>query len=341
MKKLFFILYCTAIITYAAPKGWPSETESVNYPTSIDNSQQPMLQFTAKGKEQRPLLVALHTWGGNHKQAGGETVYARWCIENNWHFIHPEFRGPNNRPQACGSEMMVQDILDAVQYMKENHAVDNKRIYLIGVSGGGYASLLMAGRAPEVWAGVSSWAPITDIRTWWEQKNKQKSKYAKDIEKVIGGQPNTDKNAAKECIQRSALTYLHNAKKLNIDINAGISDGHRGGSVPFTHTLYAFNKLVPKKERLAQDLIERFYAAQQLPTELKQAKVDPLYGKKQPIYRKVHGNTRVTIFNGRHEIIHEAALNWLSHQRKGNPAVWAISRKHQIKTNQDQSNSGQ
>jgi hypothetical protein len=33
---------------------------------------------------------------------------------------------------------------------------------------------------------------------------------------------------------------------------------------------------------------------------------------------------RVTIFEGGHEIVHQAALNWLAKQRKGQPPVWEV-----------------
>ncbi|MCH2206397.1 MAG: S9 family peptidase [Lentisphaerales bacterium] len=41
-----------------------------------------------------------------------------------------------------GSEYVVADIISIVEYMKKNYNVDEKRIYLIGCSGGGYASFL-------------------------------------------------------------------------------------------------------------------------------------------------------------------------------------------------------
>jgi len=254
-----------------APKGWPDEIKTINYPASSDKSQQPMLVRTAKSREKCPLLVGLHTWSGGYTQAGGEVVYARWCMENDWHFIHPDFRGPNMRPDACGSKKAVQDIIDAIEYMQKNHNVDPDRIYLIGVSGGGYASLLMAGRAPKILAGVSAWASISDIRAWWEQKSigKKKSKYAKDIEKSTGGRPDQDKKAARECVKRSPMTYLDQAAGVNLDINAGVTDGHEGGSVPFTHSLYAFNRVVPEQDRLPTEFISIMQSSTGLPNNVK------------------------------------------------------------------------
>jgi hypothetical protein len=38
----------------------------------------------------------------------------------------------------------------------------------------------------------------------------------------------------------------------------------------------------------------------------------------------VSGNARVTIFEGKHQIIYLSALSWLAAQRKGQPAIWTI-----------------
>lgn len=323
-----------------APKGWPDAVKTLTYQASSDETLQPTLIYTAKATEKRPLLVGLHTWSGGYEQAGGEVVYARWCMENDWHFIHPHFRGPNWTPEACGSEMAVQDILDAVTFMQENHAVDADRIYLVGASGGGYASLLMAGRAPDIWAGVSAWVPITDLRIWWEQCD-GKLNYAKHVEKVVGGRPDENARAVEECVKRSASTYLDKAVGVNLDINAGVTDGHGGGSVPFSHSLYAFNQVVPKVDHIDPALIEAFYETQSLPDGLEKAEADDLYDEKQPIFRKVSRNTRVTIFDGKHEIIHTAALNWLAQQQKGKAANWDVQERYDLKTKENEAASGQ
>ena len=279
-----------------------------------------ILRQAPRAGTKRPLLVGLHTWSSAYDSAGGDAAYARWCIENDWHFIHPHFRGPNWTPDACGSEKMVQDILDAVAHMQKTCAVDPNRIYLVGVSGGAHAALLMAGRAPALWAGVSAWAPISDIRAWWEQSSGAAyAKYAEHIEMAVGGRPDENDRAAAECVRRSPVTYLHLAAGVNLDINAGITDG-RKGSVPFTHSLHAFNATVKESDRLRPAFIQAFYDQQAIPAGTHTAASDPLYGDKDVLFRKVSGNTRVTIFRGGHEIIARAAVNWLAAQRKGKPA---------------------
>ena len=322
-------------------KGWPEQVREVSYEASIDQTEQSMLLHTAKGGAKRPLLVGLHSWSGDYTQAGGEVVYARWCIENDWHFIHPNFRGPNWTPEACGSDKMVQDIVDAVAYIKKNYEVDSDRVYLIGVSGGGHASLLMAGRAPEIWAGVSAWVPISDIRVWWEQKRTgSHSRYADHIEKSVGGRPDQSESAARECVKRSPLSHLEKAGEVNLDINAGVTDGHLGGSVPFTHSLYAFNRVANEKDRIPAGLIHAFYRDQAMPAGSGNPKTDFLYGAKDVLFRKVSGSARVTIFQGKHEIIHHAGLNWLACQRLGKPAVWTVQNEYHLKTEEGESESG-
>lgn len=320
-------------------KAWPGGVKEIEYTSSIDNTKQPSLIYTAKSKEKRPLLVGLHSWSTNYLSGGGDLQYAQWAIEQDWHFVHPHFRGENWTPKAMGSDFVVADIVSIVEYMKKNFNVDEERIYLIGCSGGGYATLLMAGRKPEIWAGVSAWVPISDIYAWWEQRDqgsKKNSRYARNIEAVIGGRPDENEALKEICMKRSALTYMEKAKGLNIDINHGINDG-RSGSVPFTHSLFAFNKLALPQDRFKLSEIEEFYKTRELPAGMKKAEADPLFGDKTTLFRRISGNARVTIFDGGHEIVHKPALNWLANQRKGQNAVWDLKNIREIKVSENDS----
>ena len=300
----------------AAPKGWPAEVREIRYLSNADNTKQPALIYTPTVRgEPRPLLVGLHSWSSDYQQAMS-VPYAKWCIAKKWNFIHPNFRGPNRRPEATGSELVVKDILSAVAYAKKIGAVDESRIYLVGASGGGYASLLMAGRAPEIWAGVSAWVPISDLAKWHAETAVRKLKYTREIELSIGGKPVPGSKAADEARKRSAITYLHRACGVNLDINAGITDGHNG-SVPISHSLEAFNILAAKPDRIGKALIAEFVKTEKVPKPLQgQAQVDATYGKKPVLFRRQSGTARVTIFQGGHELIAEAALQWLAKQKR-------------------------
>lgn len=309
-------------ITKPPAQKWPTQVTRVAIPSSDGTTQQAMW-FTPDSKEKKPLLVALHTWSSTFASAGGDAVYAQWCVAQGWAMVHPDFRGPNWTPQALGSDRAVQDVVEAVAWAKAQTAVDEKRVYLIGVSGGGHMAMQMAGRHPELWAGVSAWCGIADIAQWHaeHQKNGQSDNYARNIEAALGHAPAADDPDAR---RRSPLKHLHAAAGVPLDIAHGIHDGRRG-SVPFRHALHAFNAVVPEADRLPEVGIRSYYDTQKLPAGWPASAADASYGPAGVLFRRISGNTRVTIFEGGHEIVHQAALNWLARQRQGSPAVWDVS----------------
>ncbi|MFL2905683.1 MAG: alpha/beta hydrolase family protein [Limisphaerales bacterium] len=295
--------------------GWPEEIQEIKYRSAADDTDQPALYFAPSTKEARPLLVGLHSWSSDYRQAN--TSYGQWAVNHDWHFIHPNFRGRNRTPSSMGSELAVQDILSAVSWARQQGNVDPNRIYVIGASGGGYASLLMAGRAPELWAGVSAWVPISDLVKWHAETAARKLRYAGEIEAALGGHkpvPGTPAHA--DALKRSAITYMARARGVNLDINAGITDGHNG-SVPISHSLEAFNALAAPRDQLSSALIGEFVKTAKVPAALrKETAVDASYGRKTVLFRRKSGAARVTIFQGGHEIIPEAGLQWLAEQNR-------------------------
>jgi dipeptidyl aminopeptidase/acylaminoacyl peptidase len=163
-----------------------SNAKIISYSCSSDNSMQRAIWNAPVDKSKAvPLLVGLHTWSGNYKQATGEN-YAKEAKKRGLAFIFPNFRGPNLTPDAMCSDKAVQDIVDAVKYAKKHANIDPKRIYLCGASGGGLMAMMMAGRHPAIWAGVSAWCGISDIKAWHAYNKRRKSKYFKHIEKALG-----------------------------------------------------------------------------------------------------------------------------------------------------------
>ena len=301
--------------------GWPSAVQTIRYLSSADNTPQPTLFYKPSGDKSVPLLVALHTWSGDYLQP--EPAYAEWCIAKGWAFIHPNFRGANNKPEACGSELAVQDIVSAVDYARQNASIDPDRIYLVGVSGGGYAAMLLAGRAPQLWAGVSAWCGIFDLGDWYNQTLARKLGYAGMIARCCGGIPGANAEVDAQFRTRSARASFFAARSVPVDLNTGIFDGHKG-SVPTSQTLEAFNCLAAPEDRIAVADVAYITEQAKIADSLKMAINDPLYSRGKPLMRKISGNTRVTVFEGGHVILFEAALAWLEQQRKGKPAVWDV-----------------
>ena len=282
--------------------------------SSLDGSEQRALfQAPARQSEPVPLLVALHTWSGDYTQC-------KQCPEG-WAMVAPNFRGPNIRPQACASKLAIQDVLDAVDYAKRNAKIDPSRIYLVGASGGGHMALMMAAKAPELWAGVSVWVPISDLAEWWESGN-----YRKPLEAVCGGAPGIPATDA-EFKARSPIHFLAAAKGLPLDINAGIHDGHTG-SVLISQSLNAFNVLAEangfKDKQIPAADIEFMTREQQVPGPLAKERESDPERKRSVLFRRVAGPVRITLFEGGHEIEQAAAWQWLGRQQKGSPACFAV-----------------
>ncbi|MFN9236253.1 MAG: alpha/beta hydrolase family protein, partial [Planctomyces sp.] len=217
-------------------------TLQYDIPSSLDGKSQPVLAWapdTAK-VQKTPLFVFLHSWSSDYTQDNSKWLKA--CAERGWIWLHPNFRGINQSPQACGSRLARQDILDAIEHACELWQVDRERIYLAGVSGGGHMSLLMAGHHPERFSAISAWVGPTDLAQWhrFHTQDGKPGKYAKMIEKSLLGAPGTSPEIDAEYRDRSPVYHLHQATTLPVSIWAGVEDGHTG-SVPVSHSLWAFN----------------------------------------------------------------------------------------------------
>lgn len=248
-----------------------------------------------------PLLVLLHTWSYDLDQ-DFPAVEAE-AAARGWLFVQPNFRGRNDRPEACGSSLAQQDILDAVEWVKGHYPVDETRVYLLGFSGGAYMTMLMVSRHPEPWAAASAWGGISDLTQWYREH--RGDDYGRMLRACLGGDPLGSAKSAAEASARSPLTYLSASLRVPLDLAAGIGDS----DVAPQHTLRAFRSLAPSAlsdKELRRALAKpRGSAVQQ----------DAVFGR-GVFFRRVAGQSRVTIFDGTHELIPWAAMIWLAqHQR--------------------------
>jgi len=283
--------------------------------STADQTQQPCYVILPRGYEKTnntdkiPLLISLHSWSAGLEQAKPE--FEKQVTKLGWIYVFPHFRGPNQTPAACGSELAQQDILDAVTWAKQAYRVDHSRIYLTGASGGGHMTMLMVSRHPEVWTAASAWVGISDLAQWHALH--KRSRYGAMLRESCGGAPGDSAKVDAQYRQRSPLPFLKNSSTVPLDIAAGIHDGHTG-SVPISHSLLAFNEIAKATgDRLitASEMKQLSVPQGRLDTPLPlDQEQDNALGRK--IYlRRYAGQSRVTIFEGGHEGITAAALDWL------------------------------
>lgn len=294
--------------------------------STADKSLQPARFFVpeaAKGKKV-PLLVALHTWSYGYESEWPWKWAKEQCAKRGWALVYPHFRGSNDKPSASGSDLAVQDVVDAVNYAKREAAIDEDRVYICGGSGGGHMSLLMAGRHPELWAGVMAACPISDLSKWFHDCIRLNRGYWKMIYDSCGGTPWERKE---DYARRSPVTWLARAKAANVpvQIQTGIHDGHYPGSVPVGHAMRAFNVLADGADAISDSDIAFIEKNERVPESLRFDGRDPFFGEKMRIHlRRTSDSVRFTLFEGGHEGNFEAGIDWLARQRRGQTVDWTL-----------------
>lgn len=289
---------------------------SVTIRSSADGSMQPALFYDSGSKRKKPLLVVLHSWSADYLQRFS-IPYGLWAARNDWVFIHPDYRGPFTNPDSTGSEKAVRDILDALQYARAEADVDPARIYLAGFSGGAMATLIMAGRHPEHWAGAVAWVPVYDLIAWYESsKGTRYDYYAGHIANSCGGVPLPGSEAEKECLRRSPISYLKNARTREVPVYIGT--GIRDPLVPPSHALRAFNDLAEPGDRIPDETIAFIEERKKLPPRFPTPAQDPLYEDAglRLLFERKSANVTLKIFDGKHDVIYNAGLVWLNERRK-------------------------
>ena len=295
------------------------QTRVIRIRSTADGKPQRAIWYDSGAKTPKPLLVVLHSWSADYEQ-NLNIPFAEFAIANDWAFIHPDFRGPNRRPQATASDLTVQDVLDAVEYARSHSAIDSRRIYAVGYSGGAMQALVVASHQPELWAGVAAWGAIHDIADWFRHRHDGSRDYRLTIVASCGGKPTPGSPAAAECHARSPAAQLDQAAgRVPVLIAHGIKDR----TVPPRHAIDAYNALADEDDRFSADQRTFIDGRHALPPQLVPDRPpdSPLSrtfasaGKPLRLERQSRAVT-LALFDGGHDMVYNATLLWLSQQRR-------------------------
>jgi dipeptidyl aminopeptidase/acylaminoacyl peptidase len=276
--------------------------------SSLDGNTQVFYYSKATNPKPRPLVVQLHSWSWSAD--GLQNVNLDSAAKaKDWHYIFPNFRGVNNHAKACCSAFALSDIDEAIDWALAHMNVDKERIYIVGHSGGGYATLAMYMKSRHRIRGFSAWVPISDLVAWYGESVERKNKYANEIIKCTGANEAFDEQKAKERSPLFWKTPIKKRKHSILQIYTGIHDGYTG-SVPISQSVHFYNKLLTDaKERDAS----KFVSAEDLSMMLKtQTSPSPINGKRLDgrtiLYQKSSKNIQLTIFEGTHEMLSRVVL---------------------------------
>lgn len=229
--------------------------QTISILSSIDNEVQKIKVLKTNKNKKLPLIISLHTWHGDYTQKDGLEEIIR--NNKNYHYVHPDFRGPNTNKNACLSPFSISDVDDAISYMLENYNVDRDNIFVVGHSGGGLATLGIFFHTKHKINTFIASCPITDLVKWYtENFNSSFGKnYRQDLITISGS---NEKINFIELKKRSPLFMLNPSQRNGkIEIFAGIYDQR----VNFMHAVNFYNMLAKKsnlEEIIEKEILEFF-----------------------------------------------------------------------------------
>lgn len=279
---------------------WPSGVVEVSIMGQDKTSQRAMF-YHPSSDEARPLIVSLHTWSGDYLQ---KDTLSWMSINRGYYYIHPDFRGPNNNPDACGSPLVINDIDGAIDYALENGNIDSNNIHIIGVSGGGHSALLAYMKSRHVIKSFTAFVPISNLVDWYYESLGRGNKYAKDIALATSGKP--DSLNIDEAQKRSPffMEMPQNRKESQLSLYCGVHDGYIG-SVPITQSVHFYNKIISDMDSsntraiIPQTDIETLLRQRNYGLKTNE---NTLLGREVIYSRSFKDKVKVAVFEGGHEM---------------------------------------
>ncbi len=286
-------------------EGWPDEFVEIEIRSSVDGSTQNAMAFWNQGQnanEQLPLVVSLHTWAGNYETPD---PLAAKIAKAGWNYIHPDFRGPNNNPQACLGPCVTSDIDDAIEFGLREFNADPDRVFVVGMSGGGHAALGHLQNTRNRVAVYSVWNPVVDVNAWHAESAARKNELSRiSIEQCC---PSDNSNIDRESARNRSPIFMERdwtrLRETKILLRAGVLDGIIG-TVPYDHTIRFFNKCVSE--------LQLDGASVSVDEQLSLARISAQeYPRHSFVFSRAAGRVDLKIFFGGHEFLTDIAFREL------------------------------
>lgn len=284
---------------------WRDEFKIIDVKSPKDGSIQKAYFYNTTSTNPQPLIVSLHTWSNDYTQYDSINEFT---FRKDYNYIHPNFRGANNTKDACCSDLVISDIDASIDFALKNANVDATKIYVIGMSGGGYATLAMFMKSKHQIKKFSSWVPLVDLVQWYNETELRRMKYSNEILLCTESKNGTlNKRIAKE---KSPIYWKTPIKKLNnssLEIYTGIFDE----IIPITHSINFYNKLLGDLQvKDSTKFISQAEKNSLLEYGKPLGEFSMISGRKVMLIKET-SNIKITMFQGGHEILERYAFEEL------------------------------
>jgi hypothetical protein len=245
-----------------------------------------------------PLIIELPSWSGGYGGLSGRDQPLVSAVRDlGWNFLRPNLMGANNHPGACCSEKVIASLKTAIDFARREANILDGEIYLVGESGGGYATLCAMLSGAFAAKAYFAWVPVTDLVAWHSQI--QSSARARTIRQCTGNAARLDEAEAR---RRSPLyrAIPESAGSRSLKIYVGVHDGWRG-TVPITHGIRMFNRFADAARPASR------VSDAELLTLLEGRKLDDdgsqtIAGRSVRLRRSAAG-AELIVFEGQHEML--------------------------------------
>lgn len=308
-RSIALLLILLPVLPLTAQDTWAGVSDKiieVDILSSVDGSVQKAMLYKSS-KPRQPLIVHLHSWSAGYQTAQPE-IFPQVELRD-YNYIYPHFRGPNNHPEACGSDWVIADIQDAIEYALQETGANPSEVHLVGSSGGGGTVMNCYMRLRYPAKSFSAWCSITDIESWyWEVLTRGYKNYANAILKSTSS---TDTLNIAEARKRSPLFYPYPAQLregAQLSMFAGIHDGYTA-DVPISQTLLMYNKVAQEKYPGNSDaLVPEKDIINLLAKRCNPDAPAANIGDRKIHYHKLSGDIEVVIFEGGHDRLDDQAI---------------------------------
>lgn len=289
---------------------WRKDFEVVEIKSPLDGSLQPAYFYKTKSDKPQPLIVSLHSWSHDYTQYDSINEFS---FEKDFNFIHPNFRGVNNTKDGCCSDLVISDIDASIDYALKNANVDKDKIYVMGMSGGGYATLGMFMKSKHKIKKFSAWVPLVDLVQWYKETKMLRLKYTPEIlacTNSIDGVLNEE--IAKQKSPIYWKTPVNKLKYATLEINTGIYDGLGGNNViPITHSINFYNKLLTDlKIKDSSKYVSPMEKLSLLEFREPLGDFGEISGREVMLVKETN-HVKLTLFEGGHEMLEKYAFEQL------------------------------
>ena len=289
----------------------------VDIPSTYDTDKQKA--FFYRSRSTKPLIVSLHSWGGTYSQKDSLALFS---YQQDWNYIHPDYRGAQWNPNSCCFPPSVQDIDDAIHYAILHGNVDTNNIFVIGKSGGGSGVLAAFLKSKFKNLNCMAWSPITDHVAWHDEVLLDTILKKKYFNKILIGTNSKDTfnvtMAKAKSVQYMVVDSFSEYKSKKLTIYEGILDGIKG-STSIAQSIKFYNHLLQKWNVSDSNVYVDNKEFQHLFSERTSIKpTNTFLGKRKIIHSEQFNNVKLILFDGDHEILFDAAINELKKNHKIN-----------------------